>query len=456
MKEKLMNNIVLKIGAVLLAILIWIVVVNTDNPVTSKIVSGIPITYENADEVFGKNGMTFEEIDGVEMVSVRVYARRLDLPNIKTENFTAVVDCTKITDFNGAVKVEVTYNGAASLIERFEVVNDTIRICSEKMVSKEWNIEYEVTGTPKEGYTVGDVTLSPNVVEVTAPESVMEAIASVKVSVDVDGADSEIIRDVALTYYDAYGKAIVLSEDDRLTASSSGTRIRVAILKTNQVAIDYFSVKGTDAVADGYRYIGVECNTPSVSVKGLKSAMADLNKITIPSEELDVTDAAGDVVKEIDIRPYLPGNVEVVGSSIVKVTMKVEKLVTKEFLVNKNLIQLNGMDEDHYHYEVMPGDTTYRVTIQGLDEDLRTLMSASLQLSLDLTGYTEGTHEVTPVLLLDDGFTVVSMKPVTVVITKQEEPETGGTDEPDSPEESTAEPSSEASSGSASSVSRQR
>jgi YbbR domain-containing protein len=436
MKEKLMNNIVLKIGAVLFAILIWLMVVNTDNAIMSKRISGIPIQFINT-EVFTENDKTFQVADGTSTVTVLAYARRLNLGSITASDFKAVVDCNKITDFNGAVKVEVTYTGENNLLERMELVNDTIQITTEDMVTEQREIQVSVEGTPAEGYSVGEVTLNPNTVTIHAPASVMNSIASVGVSVNVDGADSDVSQTVDLIYYDARGKTVLLTDEDQVNVSSPQTAVSVPILKTNQVAIVCSDVRGTDAVAPGYRYVGVECDTVSVNLKGLKSAMSGLNNITIPSEELDVTGAAGDVVKEIDITPYLPSNVEVIGNSVVKVTMKVEKLVTKDFMVSKNAITLTGMDEDAYKYLVLNGDAAFKVTVQGLADDLETLSASGLEFILNVSGYTPGTYLLAPEVLMDEGFVLISPKTISVTVEeKAKEPET----EPDSvtEEETTA------------------
>ena len=100
MKEMLTNNLVLKIGAVLFAILIWLMVLNIENPTDSKTLSNIPITFENT-EVFSSQAKTFSVVNSTNTVSVRAYAKRLDLDKIVREDFKAVVDCNKITELNG-------------------------------------------------------------------------------------------------------------------------------------------------------------------------------------------------------------------------------------------------------------------------------------------------------------------------------------------------------------------
>lgn len=85
------------------------------------------------------------------------------------------------------------------------------------------------------------------------------------------------------------------------------------ILKVKNLSLD-FDVTGE--VASGYRYSGVECALKSVPVVGLKSALASLNTITIPKEELDVTGAKANIVKTIDLNDYLPEGVSLAGRQL--------------------------------------------------------------------------------------------------------------------------------------------
>ena len=44
MKKSLMNNLGLKLLAFLFALLLWLIVVNIDNPITDATFDGIPVT----------------------------------------------------------------------------------------------------------------------------------------------------------------------------------------------------------------------------------------------------------------------------------------------------------------------------------------------------------------------------------------------------------------------------
>ena len=62
------------------------------------------------------------------------------------------------------------------------------------------------------------------------------------------------------------------------------------ILKVRQLALD-FEVGGN--VAEGYRFTGIECDTKTISVVGLRSQLASITSVTIPSSVLNVEGMTG-------------------------------------------------------------------------------------------------------------------------------------------------------------------
>lgn len=78
MKKGLMNNWGLKILSFLLAVMLWLIVVNIDDPVTTQTFNNIPVAVTNA-EVLAATNQTYQIEDGTQNVSVTVRQRDLYL-----------------------------------------------------------------------------------------------------------------------------------------------------------------------------------------------------------------------------------------------------------------------------------------------------------------------------------------------------------------------------------------
>lgn len=191
------------------------------------------------------------------------------------------------------------------------------------------------------------------------------------------------------------------------------------ILKVKNLSLD-FDVTGE--VAGGYRYTGVECGLKSVPVVGLKSALASLNTITIPKEELDVSGARANIVKTIDLNDYLPEGVSLAGkdSSEITVTLTVEQLKEREYTVRISAASYVGADSS-YSYRADPGTVTVR--IRALQEELDSLQLTAEDLSLNVSGMGEGSHQVQPTLNreLDSAYDLLGISSCTVTVAKEQE-----------------------------------
>ena len=75
MKERLIRNLDLKILAIVFAVILWLIVVNIDDPVKSDTFSGIEVQILNAEEL-EKQGLCYEVLDGTDIVNVKITARR--------------------------------------------------------------------------------------------------------------------------------------------------------------------------------------------------------------------------------------------------------------------------------------------------------------------------------------------------------------------------------------------
>lgn len=92
--RKITNNIGLKILAALFAIILWIVVVNIDDPVKASSYT-TSITFENQNYISSKNKY-FEVLDGDNTISFLVSAKRSLHQKLSNADFKATADMEKI------------------------------------------------------------------------------------------------------------------------------------------------------------------------------------------------------------------------------------------------------------------------------------------------------------------------------------------------------------------------
>lgn len=410
MKKKLTNNLGLKLLSIFFAFFVWLVVVNISNP---SITGTKTVTVEVANEdTLAQSQLTYNIVEK-NTVIIKYTVRTLDEYKIKASDFRAYIDLEDLYEPTGSVPVKVEVINNRELIESVVAKPEVLHVETEKLQRKGFSLQVNTQGKPEEGYALGGTTLSTDFVYVRGPESVVGRINSVGIEVDTEGANSDLSGTAEPIFYDANGNQLSLG--DKVTLNISEITYETQILKAKSLALD-FEIAGN--VADGYRYTGVEADVKSIPVVGLKSVLASLNSITIPSSELSIEGAVTDRVVKVDISKYLPPSTSLVGTKTeVTVTMKVEKLDTRTFSLNvEDIIKTGAGSQYTYQFDKKNVD----VVVRGLSEDLDSLFEADLHASIDVTGMEAGIHKGVLSFNTGDAYEIISYSGIMLEIEDKE------------------------------------
>ena len=324
---KLVNNIGLKLLALFFAIVLWIVVVNTDDPMVRKSMT-VSVAMKNQ-EYITDMGKYLDVLNESNTVTFYYTTKRSVWDGISIADFSATADMEKIeAKTNGTYRVPVSVSAIRNANQiTIETKQLYLDVALEDLGKQQFQIKANTAGSVAEGCALGTVEInSTNVVQVSGPASVVNAIDSVIATINVDGMSGDITDNVVPVFYDSDGEVI---DTTKLEMSVESVRISAQILNTKEVPL-VLSATGTPA--EGYRLVGISCNPTSVRVKGEAAILNTLDRITIPPEVLDLTGVTATVDKTIDMSTYLDEGVSLVISSDAKIniTAEIEPVETKE------------------------------------------------------------------------------------------------------------------------------
>ena len=407
MKRILTNNLLLKIAAIVIAMLLWASVQISEDTVIEKNYN-IPINYVNA-EYLEQNDLYLKEYP--KTVTITVKAKTSAFKNIRSERFTVTADLSKRYGddlYNKSVSVVIGVDSAieSSILELTCKTGSYLDLVLGNIQEKTFPIQVLTTGELPDGVHLSDqgFTVRPETVTVRGPESIFSRLNQVAAVIDLDEFDGDVfIREVPLALYDNEEK--VIETDESVTLSIEQVQITTDILKTKTISISFEGVSGTPA--QGYRYSALHSDLEEVEVMGLKTDLAAINNIMIPKEELDITGASEDKVYHIDISRYLPQNITLYGAEkVANVTLSIEQLKEKGYWVSNQNIRIDGTAEQ-YEYEITTNSVL--VTLEGFQEDLDSLSAEELSLSVNVEGLLPGNYDSIPVAVeLRDGFRLVN------------------------------------------------
>lgn len=363
MKNRLTNNIGLKILSVLSAMFLWLVVVNVDDPVISRTYSGIPVEVINGDAITSE-GKTYEILDGSDTISVIVSAKRSVIEEMSKDYIKATADMKDMT-FMDTVVIEVRSTRYSDRIESITPRTKNLKVQIEDLLKKQLEITVETTGSPNSGFIVGKVEPSINMLSVSGPASLVSKIASAKAVVDVTGMRNDISTSSVVNLYNESDELI---EGEMLKSSVSDVHVNVQILETKEIPLAY-AVSGTPA--DGYGATGVVNSNPStVVIAGKGNKFNNMSMLSIPAERISIAGASEDVVVSINLADYLPVGVIFADPNFdgnATVTAYIGRLQKKEIDVPTANITIENVPEGYTAVLVDIGGLK-RIEVQGLGD----------------------------------------------------------------------------------------
>lgn len=416
-KYKFTNNLGLKVMALVFAAFLWLIVVNIDDPVKTSTFRNITVTVKNP-EIVTNEGRTFKILDDTQTVTVVVKAKRSVLTKLTPSNIVATADMREM-QIDSLIPIRATIPGYEGRYDTAEAMPVNLRVKTEEQTKNVFPLTVSASGTPRDGFVVGEMTTNPEKITVRGAESLVNSIDKVVAKVDVSGlSKTSVLPAEGLVYYDSKGNVVDKSQlKDNL--GSEGVTVNVQALNTKSVALN-FSVSGIPEA--GYIFSGLTCEPDKIQVSGTAEILEGFEELEIPASEIDVTGAAEKLEKTIDILPYLPEGIKLVDETAnnIVVTISIEEEGTRTIELSVAAIRVNNL-QDNLKVS-FDENTDIELRFRGVQEVLDGLDIRSAA-SIDLKAYTKpGTYEV-PVNIETAANITLTKKPnvKVVLIEKNEE-----------------------------------
>ena len=387
MRKRIFHNWGLKLASLILAFLLWLLVVQINDPKETETFTGIPVTLINT-ELLDEQNKAYAVLDNTDIVRVAVRGPKSVVDRLRATDIVAEADVSKLTEIN-TIAINFSVMNADTDVEVIGANPDVLRLSVEDRASKWVNVRFGTIGEVAEGYIVASAQPNQNRIRVTGPKSAVDQISYASVEIDVSGATTSVSANVEVSLYNTEGELLDLPA---VSKSVDYVLMQAEVLFVREVPIS-LSVMGTPA--DGFQATGaVEYTPTSVMLAGTVSALENA-RITIPEEELDITGATGNVTATINIRDYLPYNTRFADSSFngrITATVYIEPEVEQTFEINSADIALINMPEglrllspDEMEIPV----PTYVLRISGRERIISTLRSTVPEGTADIAAWME-------------------------------------------------------------------
>lgn len=431
--EVLRQNIWLKLLSVLIAIVIWYVVVEVNDPLETSSYQ-VKVTTEN--ESYITNGKQIFHIDDTyKTVMVYLRANRSTLRNIRADDISVIADLTQIVDLErDPVMVPLTASCRNVLPSNITLSRTAIPITIENIASKEFPVTVDTGDSiPGQNYEVGRTTPDPEQVVINGPESIVNNIDSVIAYIDVTGMTQSSTKQASIVLMNKNQEPMSSETiEDDLTLNTGDSGIRVAVeLWRKQSDVSLLVEYGGEPAA-GYKVTNITTTPETVTVAGSSDALKTLkengNTLTIPGSMVDVTGADGDITAEVHLPDIMPENMRLAKNTAEDATVYVTVLsdATAEKTVDVDEIEVKNLAENlTYSYD----QTELTIRVHGVQGVLEKLKDSDIHASIDAEGLTAGDQTLPVEISLPDGVELEEEAEISVHLKEKAVTETGDASE---------------------------
>lgn len=336
----IINNWQYKLLALVFAFVLWLVIVNIQDPEMTRTIYGIPVVSENTE--------VLEDVDYVwsiasgETATVVVTGKKSIVGGLTVNDFYAYANYEEIS-ITHAIPIKVQLTGSKAVYSNdvsIRVQTTSMILTLEDISSKLIPVEIVYVGDLPKDKNMDAVTVDPKEIEVRAPSSTLDTITRIEAVINTDDVANGVTLRATPVLYDYTGSVVSSGVDDISTNCSEVlVTFEISTIKTVELRAGT-----TGSPAEGYEVGNISYSFDSVVLKGSEEVLEGLDYIRIPNSRVSLTGAKEDVVVKVDITEYLPEGVEIFDNNInVVITVRIREKPT-EATTTETTSEANALD----------------------------------------------------------------------------------------------------------------
>lgn len=263
MKELLSKNLAAKILCMIMAVVLWMYVMNEQNPPIEASFT-VPIEVKNLSS-------TYTLMDGPESVRVKVRGARSIIATLSASDIAAYIDLKGVGEGRHPIKIMAIVPQSVELVE---VNPDKALLRIDIATSRKLPVEVRYTSAPPENAIVGKVTLSPDAVIVEGPKSVLDSMDKAIIYMDLSEHSTDFSGKFTVHIVNTDGKEL---ED--VVAQPSQINVATQLLVVNKKLVDVKPVFSGELPA-GMMMKQLEVTPTKIELSGSKALLDTMDTVT--------------------------------------------------------------------------------------------------------------------------------------------------------------------------------
>jgi YbbR domain-containing protein len=401
MLNRIARNLRTFLWALLLALAVWLAAVTAADPDQVK-----PYPAPIKVEVIGQDpglvivGRLPQEVE----LTLRAPQSIWDQLTARPDSIRAVLYLSGLSA--GEHKVNIQMQVDARPVRIVAANPSTVTVTLEPLITRTLPLQSTLAGQPAIGYLPGDMTVDPKQVVLAGPQSIVATVTRVRVVVNITGIREGFDQSVPIEALDQNNSPVT-----NLNIQPDAAHVTLPVTRQGGYRDLAVKVVVHGQVASGYRLDSISVSPPVVTVYSSDPDLVNALPGVVETQALDLQAAKDNVTLRVPLN--LPGGVSAVGEQTVVIQAGISPIQSSLTLSGER-VEITGLP-DNLTAQVSP--STMDVILAGPLPILNTLIRQDVHVTVDVTGLTEGSYQLTPtVQILASNVTVESLLPGTVEV----------------------------------------
>ena len=399
MRKFFASNTAIKILSIIAAVVMWLYVMNEQNPQITTMIRDVPVKLLNLDD----SKFALIQDPSEFKVNVKVKGRRSLVADLKPNDINAEVNMRGRMEGDNLIRVDVA---TPPNVEFIDVSPREIMVTLDGIIEEQMPVVVDVTGTPASGFAADKPLTKPQAVVVKGPRSMVNAVKKVSTRIDISDKNSTVVSTLPIRVLDGQDK-----EQKNVTFRPDVVEVTVPIVPVSNVQI-LPNINGNPP--EGYIIRDVRIDPPTITVTGSEDILKNLQSVN--TESINIEGRTSTL--SVDAKFILPRGVTVFDEDTqsARVTVEIERLATTTVNTSSNEIEIAEIPLD------LKAELEYKeitLTVTGPESIIDKVNKNMVKLNVNIAGLTEGEHSVRITADISRPYRIIQIEPADIRVTLQ-------------------------------------
>lgn len=393
------RELTIKIISVIAALVMWLYVMNEQNPHVSYVIRDVPVKLVDLDQ----SKFAIKEDSDKFFVNVKVKGRRSIVADLKPQDINAEVSLKGRIEGENLLPVSVN---VPANVELLDFSPKEILVTLDSIIEEQIPVSIKIKGTPQDGFAAAKPVVKPEEVLVKGSRGMIESIKSVVAYVDVEGKNTDVVTTLPLRALDARGREV-----KGVTFRPETVEITVPVLPVSKVSVTP-NIRGTPA--DGYVIRDIRVEPSVLMITAEKDILQGIQ--TVNTEQINIMGISRTITRDVQIT--LPSGVKVFNeeqaAARARVTVEIERLSSRELTLNSLDIDIanlsSGLGASVENRDII-------LTVNGPESIIDKVNNNMLKASVDASGLAEGEYTLKIKADVTSPYKIIKIEPDSIRVT---------------------------------------